>query len=417
MIKEKENDDEVLDSDIIWTYSVTWRESDVKWACRWDIYLKMNNSSIHWLSIGNSCMIVLFLSGMVAMILLRTLRADLARYNVSQDPEKGDDFDDLGQGWKMVHGDVFRAPLFPNVFAIFVGTGVQILGMAVCTIFFAMIGLLSPSNRGGLMTALLVLFVLLSGLAGYHSTRLYLMFGLQHWAHNALYTACFFPGVVFGTFFALNFLIWENKSSGAVPFPTMVSLVVLWVFISLPLVLLGAFMAKRAAPFVPPTRVSREERRYDPDRPTPLQANKWLAFIVGGLLPFASCFIEVFFIMSSLWQNQYYYMFGCLFLVVLILVVTCAEIAIVCVYFQLCNEDHHWWWRAFLAPASSAVYLGIYSIFYFFNSLDLTTLVSALMYFGYMWLASVSFFLLTGTIGYFACMWFVKTIFSQVKID
>ena len=40
---------------------------------------------IHWFSIFNSFMMVIFLTGLVSMILLRTLRADYARYTaVSQ---------------------------------------------------------------------------------------------------------------------------------------------------------------------------------------------------------------------------------------------------------------------------------------------------------------------------------------------
>jgi hypothetical protein len=43
--------------------------------------------------------------------------------------------------------------------------------------------------------------------------------------------------------------------------------------------------------------------------------------------------------------------------VMLILLVTCAEIAIVLCYFQLCNEDHHWWWRSFLNSGAAGLYL------------------------------------------------------------
>lgn len=45
--------------------------SDIRWASRWDTYLKMTDDQIHWFSIVNSVMIVLFLSGMVAMIMVR----------------------------------------------------------------------------------------------------------------------------------------------------------------------------------------------------------------------------------------------------------------------------------------------------------------------------------------------------------
>ena len=59
---------------------------------------------------------------------------------------------------------------------------------------------------------------------------------------------------------------------------------------------------------------------------------------LGGILPFGACFVELFFIMSSIWMDQYYYVFGFLLLVYVILGVTCAEITIVLNYFQLCSE-------------------------------------------------------------------------------
>ncbi len=59
---------------------------------------------------------------------------------------------------------------------------------------------------------------------------------------------------------------------------------------------------------------------------------------MGGLLPFAVVFIELFFILKSIWEDQYYYMFGFLSLVFMILVVTCIEMTIVIIYFQLCDE-------------------------------------------------------------------------------
>ena len=63
-------------------------------------------------------------------------------------------------------------------------------------------------------------------------------------------------------------------------------------------------------------------------------------------------------------------------LVFVILIITCAEITIVMCYFQLCAEDYHWWWRAFLTSGSSAVYMFVYSIFYFFTKLEITKFVS-----------------------------------------
>ena len=68
---------------VTYTYSVTFKKNNtIKWSSRWDYILEsMPQTNIQWFSILNSLVIVLFLSGMVAMILLRTLYKDIARYN------------------------------------------------------------------------------------------------------------------------------------------------------------------------------------------------------------------------------------------------------------------------------------------------------------------------------------------------
>lgn len=48
---------------IAFTYDVIFKPSDIKWASRWDTYLQMTDDQIHWFSIINSLMIVLFLTG------------------------------------------------------------------------------------------------------------------------------------------------------------------------------------------------------------------------------------------------------------------------------------------------------------------------------------------------------------------
>lgn len=141
------------------------------------------------------------------------------------------------------------------------------------------------------------------------------------------------------------------------------------------------------------------------------------SILIGGILPFGAVFIELFFILTSIWLNQFYYIFGFLFIVFIILLITCAEITIVLCYFQLCSEDYHWWWRSYLTAGSSALYLFLYSVFYFFSKLEITKFVSGILYFGYMVIVSYAFFVLTGTIGFYACFWFVRKIYSSVKID
>ncbi|KAL9439918.1 hypothetical protein AB3S75_018727 [Citrus x aurantiifolia] len=396
--------------EIIFTYDVEFQESDVKWASRWDAYLLMSDDQIHWFSIVNSLMIVLFLSGMVAMIMLRTLYRDISKYNELETQEEAQE----ETGWKLVHGDVFRPPTNSDLLCVYVGTGVQFFGMMLVTMIFALLGFLSPSNRGGLMTAMLLLWVFMGLFAGYASARLYKLFKGTEWKRIAFRTAITFPGIVSAIFFVLNALIWGQKSSGAVPFGTMFALIVLWFGISVPLVYVGSFVGFKKPGIEDPVKTNKIPRQI------PEQAwymNPIFSILIGGILPFGAVFIELFFILTSIWLNQFYYIFGFLFLVFVILIVTCAEITIVLCYFQLCSEDYQWWWRSYLTSGSSALYLFLYATFYFFTKLEITKLVSGILYFGYMLIASYAFFVLTGTIGFYACFWFTRLIYSSVKID
>jgi len=396
--------------EVVFTYDVAFKPSDIRWASRWDTYLQMSDDNIHWFSIVNSLMIVLFLTGMVAMIMVRTLRRDISAYNELESAEEAAE----ESGWKMVHGDVFRPPPRAGLLATAVGTGVQLLACASVTICFAVLGFLSPANRGGLMTAMLLLFVLWGVAAGYVSARLYKSFGLTKWRQMTIRTALLFPGFCFTIFFVLNLLIWGERSSGAVPFGTLIALTALWFGISVPLVFVGSYFGFKKPPPETPTRTNKIPRQVPPQ---PWYMTPAFSALVGGILPFGAVFIELFFILTSMWLHQVYYIFGVLFLVYAILVVTCAEITIVLTYFQLCSEDYRWWWRAFCTSGSSALYMFLYSAFYFVTKLEITKPVSTLMFFGYMGLVCVCFFLLTGAVGFLSTLFFVHTIYGSVKID
>merc|ERR1719465_189330 len=204
-------------------------------------------------------------------------------------------------------------------------------------------------------------------------------------------TSCMLPGTVFFVFFVLNFFVWAEKSSSALPFGTMFALLVLWLGISVPLVFLGAYFGYKRKNVDFPVRINQIPRQV-PEQVWYMQPT--FSIVVGGVLPFGAVFIELFFILSSIWLHQFYYVFGFLLL-------TCAEITVVMCYFQLCAEDYNWWWRSFLTSGSSAGYMFAYSVFYFFTKLEITKFVSALLYFGYMSIAALVFFVSTGTIGFY----------------
>ncbi|PIN91708.1 hypothetical protein AB205_0027850 [Aquarana catesbeiana] len=268
-------------------------------------------------------------------------------------------------------------------------------------------------------------------------------FGGEKWKTNVLLTAFLCPGIVFADFFLMNLILWGEGSSAAIPFGTLVAILALWFCISVPLTFIGAYFGFKKNAIEHPVRTNQIPRQIPEQsfytKPLP-------GIIMGGILPFGCIFIQLFFILNSIWSHQMYYMFGFLFLVFIILVITCSEATILLCYFHLCAEfshhslplelddlfiissitncfilslsqDYHWQWRSFLTSGFTAVYFLVYAVHYFYSKLQITGTASTFLYFGYTMIMVHIFFLFTGTIGFFACFWFVTKIYSVVKVD
>merc|ERR1711935_1298054 len=122
-----------------------------------------------------------------------------------------------------------------TLLAASVGTGMQLLFMSF----------ISTANRGSMMTVTILLFVLMGCVAGYCSAVTYKAFKGTKWKALTLLTAFLYPGIIFFDFFILNFFIWGQASSGAVPFGTMFALLCIWLLISFPLVWVGVWLGHR----------------------------------------------------------------------------------------------------------------------------------------------------------------------------
>ena len=103
-----------------------------------------------------------------------------------------------------------------------------------------------------------------------------------------------------------------------------------------------------------------------------------------GLLPFGSIFIEMYFMFTAFWSYKFYYVYGFMLLVYLILVMVTVCTTIVAVYFILNAENPHWLWMAMTSAGSTAAYVFLYSIFYFFFKTQMTGFLQVCFYFGYM---------------------------------
>lgn len=383
------------------TYSTYWTPSKTAWATRWDKYLHVIDPKIHWFSLINSAVIVVFLVLTVTSVLVRTLKKDIARYNrldqINLDDLSGNDGIEDGvqedSGWKLVHGDVFRTPPHPLLLSVFLGNGAQLFVMTGFTIVFALLGFLSPSNRGSLGTITILLYTVLGFVGGYSSARVYKAFGGERWKLNIGLTPMLVPGFVFCVFFLLNLFLWAKQSSGAVPFTTMLVIIGIWFIISVPLSFAGSWLGFRSGAIEAPVHTNQIPRQIPPTtaylKPIP-------SMLLVGILPFGAIFVELYFIMSSIWFSKIYYMFGFLFLCYGLMIITCAAVTVLMVYFLLCAENYHWQWRSFLAAGTTSFYIFANALIYWVSKLSLGGMSGSVLYVGYSALISFLFFVLAG---------------------
>jgi len=350
---------------------------------------------------------------MIATHLVRNLRRDYNRYyKLLTDKECNEDL--VKFRWKLVHADVFRPPSNPMTLSVCCGSGMQLLCMSVVTLVFATMGFLSPSRRGSLINSLLNLYVLMGGVAGFVTSRMYKTFTGKSSQKSTIMTAFGFPGLAFGVFFIMNMLaIFLKRSSYGVPYSRILVLILMWLGISTPLVFIGAHFGFKDGAIEFPVTTSDAPRQI-PDQPW---FKGWVfTTAIGGVIPFSACFVELYFIMSSIWMNQYYYFFGFLFLTFVIFLLMCAEITILFTYYQINGEDHRWWWRSFTTGGASALYVFGYSL-HFFKDLESNSVATYILFVGYMALASFGLFLITGTVGLMSALWFNRKIFGSIAIN
>ena len=108
----------------------------------------------------------------------------------------------------------------------------------------------------------------------------------------------------------------------------------LWFGISIPLVFIGSLVGfKRRAIQNPvgynivPSLIKKQ----------PWYLENTMACAIGGLLPFGAFFIELQFIIKSIWMHYFYYLFGFVLLDLLVVIIMSAEVSVLYTYVMLCQ--------------------------------------------------------------------------------
>lgn len=375
---------------------------------------------IHWFSIFNSFMLVLFLVGMVLIILSRTLRADYARY--AKEREVVDVTSEWADecGWKQLHGDVFRPPPFYPILCALVGTGWQLIATTICLTLLAIWSVMY-TIPGGTATYGVLIFVLSSFVGGYISSSLNTEWTApggdqKSWMRTLLLVATIVPAPVCLIGFLMNFVAIAYDSAQAIPFEYMLITVFLWI-LSVVFAVTGTVLARHWG-----GKANKDVAQRVHQIPRLIPETAWYAHpstltITGGILPFATIFIELYFIFTSFWNYKFYYVYGFLLLVTVILLFVTGAVSVVATYLLLNAEDHRWQWTSFAVGGSVSFYVFLYAIYFHIFKTKMTGFFMICYYYGYMGMFCCAIGLMCASVAMSTAGIFVRRIYRNVKIE
>lgn len=150
-------------------------------------------------------------------------------------------------------------------------------------------------------------------------------------------------GPVSVTVFILNIVAASYGATAALPFGTIIVIILIYTFLAVPLLALGGIIGYRfTSEFQAPCATKRVPREIPPltwYQKTPCQM-----FLVG-LLSFSAIALELHHLYASLWGYKIYTLPSILFVMFVVLIMLTVMLSVGLTYIQLSLENHQWWWR------------------------------------------------------------------------
>ncbi|XP_030529072.1 transmembrane 9 superfamily member 2-like [Rhodamnia argentea] len=396
--------------DIKILYSVHWIETNAHFNERMKKYSVSRHSTTHYFSIINACGTFLILFGCLLIYYMRVIRKDfydLIPEDAAVDREQ--------TGWKCIRTDVFRYPEHRSLFAAALGSGAQLCILASFTLLLGLLGVYYPYNRGNLFIALIVLYTMTSGFAGYLAVLFYCQIEGKNWGKNLLLTGSLSFVPLFLIFCFLNTVAVSYQANAALPLGTILLLLFIWISLALPLLVLGGISGKKShGEFKASCETSKCPRE--------VPSLRWYRgtlpqMVLAGLLPFSTIYIQLYYIFASMWGHRVYTHYNTIFVIFVILLITTSLITVALTHFQLAAEDHRWWLRSFLCGGSVGLYVYGFCFYYYYWRSNFSGFLQLSFFFGYMAWICYCIFLMCGSVGFYASLLYVQHIYSSIKSD
>ena len=400
---------ELIEGNITFKYDTIFELSNIPLKLRWDNY-KKNDKTFRWAGLIYSNLLIIIFSIITFIVFSKNVQKDIDIYNFRVATiESIDEFN-----WKQAAGDVFRAPSKrPLLLSCLIGTGFQLFLMVCFSLCLGFFSYMSPNSGINLINFGIISFYI-SGLpAGYVSTKLYRLFDGTNWVKTTLLTSFLFPGIIILIYSIIDLTLLLEKSSAALEIKDILAVFFLWIFLFIPITLIGSFFAAKEKNNELPYTINAIPTLI-PQKPFYLSV-KFSPFLTG-LICYGAIFFELNYIMNSLWKNETYFLATFLWISFFIFIIINGEITILVIYWNLTKGDYNWWWKSYFIGASPLIYLFIYSIYYLF-SLKIMRFSALIVYFGIMNLIYIIAFYICGSLSTLMSFLFLRKLYGQIKLD
>ena len=398
-----------IGEEILFRYDTFYYLTDTLYENRFNKFF-YGEKYIHSYSAYISGIIIFVLIIILSYIYFRAIKSETEIHN-----EKVTSEDSINEyGWRNIAFDVFRRPYRGDLLASFFGTGIQLLVMVLYSLLFVSFGIIRPKSGGSYFTLLVMVYIFLSLLSGYFSARFYKMVHGLNWLKVCVITCLLFPCIFMVLITFVNFLYWVEDSTTYIQFKNFFSLISLWIVGSVPLIFIGTIIGLTQKRIQFPCEVNPVPGIISRNN-YPWYLRIRYGWFLTGFPPFFAVFVELFYIMDSMWKQDFYALSKYLLISIIILIIISSLIGIFFTYLNLCKGDYRWWWKSFITSASPGFYIIIFSIFYLFK-MKFKQITSILIYLNFMALFSIIISFICGASGFYLTFIFVTNIYSKIKL-
>lgn len=431
---------------IPFTYSVYWREEfNVDWSSRWNFFLNSGELSeassrkFHWITLGNSVGICCFLMFIVIANLYRIVKIgpDASNDDFQFTFDQNEDVDSIYGVARMWLAQTDPTSISFKILTIVVSIGVQFLFTIVGSLTFSCSLNKLHNIRNSVLSVALFFFVTGAFMASFVGTWLHIDHGAMDDGSAgrcrifSILCGSALPGLVMISTQLLNWIVWANESSHALPFRTIVLFVSIYFVICIPLSLLGGEVSYRihrrhsnsfpilsslGSKFIksyrkPPGVASR--------RPSDRFTIDCATILACGILPFAVIYVELQYLYKSVWleKTDFYSLYGFLLANIILLCIVVCEVSFLGCYVMMRRHKKvvtggSWRWKCFMMGTSCAWYMEVYSLYYILHTLKMTGFPSIFISVSYSLIFNIMCGCGMGSLGYLTSCWLVNRAYS-----